>query len=135
MPENHPLEGLESFLLENIESYAQLECLLALATRPELEWKVDLVAETIRLSPAETRSALDHLVRRRLLVASPDIENPSFGLDRDHHAFVVRLDRLYRSQTLLIVRLMNANALERVRHEAAKTFSDAFLIRKKKPDG
>jgi hypothetical protein len=135
MPENPSLEGLQEFLFENIESYEQLACLLALAARAGAECRLELVAEILYLPPAVARSALHHLVRRRLLVESGEPGNPAFTLDRLRYDFVIDLEKLYRSQPLVVVHLMNANALQRVRHEAAKRFSDAFLIRKKEPDG
>jgi hypothetical protein len=49
---------------------------------------------------------------------------------------VQRLDEICGSQPHVVMRWMNANALERVRSEAIRTFADSFLMgKKKKPDG
>ena len=50
-------------------------------------------------------------------------------------ATIERLARAYKDQPMPVIKLMSANAIERVRTAALRTFADAFLIRKDKKDG
>ncbi len=135
MPENEISEDVRKFLFESILSYEHLEALLLIAKNPTKEWSAENLSETLRLSGDLASDALDHLFKRRLLRQSPE---PSLFLyDASSAKLVESLARLYEEQRLLIIRLMNTNAMERMRNGAITTFADAFLIarRKKSPDG
>jgi hypothetical protein len=50
-------------------------------------------------------------------------------------AGVSALARAYADQRLEIMKLISANAIERLRTAAIRAFSDSFLIRRKRRDG
>ena len=54
----------------------------------------------------------------------------SSGLD----TAVGRLEREYAERPILIIQLMSANAIERLRTAALHTFADAFVLKKKDKD-
>ena len=49
-------------------------------------------------------------------------------------ATIEALARVYEERRLDVIKRMTANAIERVRTAAIRTFSDAFLLRRKKDD-
>jgi len=122
-------------LSEHVTSYEQLETLLLLHAHSERTWTVAQVAEHIRIDDANVALALMELCSHQLLerdAGRPVIEyhyNPANGLLAKA---VDLLATAYRDQRLEIVRLMSANAIERMRSTAARTFSDAFLLKGKK---
>jgi len=134
MAEDDPDRDVKRFLLENLESYEQLQSLLLIAKAPDKDWTAKSVAETLRLPSASAHSALEHLSRRRLLNGRGEVDAMLFKYHPEHASVVQRLDEICCAQLHVVLRWMNANALERVRSEAIKTFADAFLM-KKKPDG
>ncbi len=44
------------------------------------------------------------------------------------------LERAYAERPILIIQLMSANAIERLRNVALHTFADAFVLNKKDKD-
>jgi hypothetical protein len=125
-------------LLERIESYEQLEALLLLHAFPQQEWTAKATAERLGIPLNSADAALESLCELQLAAVTP------IGSVRSFHylsgrlttdATLQRLARTYDEQRLAIVHLMNANAIERLRTAAIRTFADAFLIGNKKKDG
>lgn len=128
-------ETVRRFLDAYVDGYDQLDALLLVAHRSDTPWTTASVAERLGLPAAAAQIALDHLVRARLVVESRSGGTRTLALDPAHADVVARLERAYAADRLAIVRWMNARAIARVRTEALRTFSDAFLFRKKKDDG
>jgi hypothetical protein len=136
MAEEDPDRDVQRFLLENVESYEQLQSLLLIAKAPDRKWTAQQVAESSGLTLASAQAVLEHLARRRLLVCRSEGDALVHEYRSDQDEVVRRLERISASQLHVVLSWMNANALERVRSEAIKTFADAFLMgKKKKPDG
>lgn len=135
MASNDPDRDVQRFLLENLESYEQLQALLLIAKAPDKDWTAKHVAEALRLSPASARAVLEHLSRRSLLKGRGAVDEMLFTYVPEQAAVVQRLVQICGSEPHVVMKWMNTHALERVRSEAIKTFADAFLLRKKKPDG
>lgn len=134
--EEDPDRDVKRFLLENLESYEQLQSLLLIAKAAPGGCTAQQVAESLKLPAATARAALEHLSRRRLLASRGAGDAAIFSHLPQPTDVVRRLDELCSSQLHVLLSWMNANALERVRSEAIKTFADSFLMgKKKKPDG
>jgi hypothetical protein len=83
-------------------------------------------------------AALQHLLDVRLasVETSAGVRVFRYGHERtDVDATVGALVRAYDQNRLEIVKLMNANAIQRLRNAALKTFADAFILGGKKKDG
>jgi len=126
---------VQRFLLENLESHEQLRSLLLIAKAPDRDWTAQQVADALKLPPASAHDVLQHLSRRSLLKGRGAVDEMLFTYVPEQAAVVQRLDQICGDEPHVVMKWMNANALERVRSSAIKTFADAFLLRKKKPDG
>lgn len=143
-PESLP-ESVRALLRERIESYEELETLLALErlrgtskTADELTAVVRVNAQLIEraLRALETRS----LIERRVSTGGTDVAGPP-GLERQYcyapasgelDNAVRALAKAYAEQPIPIIKLMSENAIQRMRTGAARAFADAFILRKDK---
>jgi predicted transcriptional regulator len=136
MPDEVPLP-VRQLLRSCIDSYEELEALLALmGTRPRT-WTADQLATTLNVRESVASKALADLAAAGLLAQAEGalgaFEYSPTGVALAQAAEA--LEQQCRTNRIAIMRLMNANALERVRGGAARAFADAFVIGKKKDDG
>lgn len=126
-------EGLTGFLLERIASYEELELLLLLRKESQGLHSVAELASALDLSEETALSSLERLAARgmcqrggaarpfRYAPATPEIARR-----------VDELARAYEGARLSVIRIMNENAVKRMRAAAIRSFADAFRLRKKK---
>jgi hypothetical protein len=137
---NEPLsaipENVRAFLREHVASYEQLEVLLFLHTYPEQTWSPAAVAAELHIADDLATSALDELSRRSIVDASGQQRHARYRLGSDDklRQLVDLVARAYADNHLDMVRLMSANAIERIRATVARAFIDAFLIGRKRED-
>jgi hypothetical protein len=130
-------------LFDHVTSYEQLEALLLLHARPAQWHSATQVAAALHIDAANAAAALMALARQRLLGA--EAAGGAGGqrwlyapADGRLATSVDKLAQAYGRQRLEVVKQMSANAIERVRSSAARTFADAFLLggnRRKDGDG
>jgi hypothetical protein len=124
-------------LLETIETYEQLEVLLLLYRGRQQRLAIDEVADRLGTSASEVDAALAQLRSLDLIAFEATGNRRVFWYlgtpQRD--AALGSLARCYDEQRLSIVKLMNANAIERLRTAAIRRFADAFVVGSKKKDG
>ena len=129
-------EDVRALLHEHIESYEQLETLLLLRRERYEQWTGEALAARLRVRAELIASALVGLEASGLVAATGAAPGrfayraASSGLD----AAVGRLEREYAERPILIIQLMSANAIERVRTAALHTLADAFVLKKKDKD-
>jgi hypothetical protein len=129
-------EDVRALLHEHIESYEQLEVLLLLRRERYEEWTVARLAARLHVREELIETALEGLKRSGLVEASGAAparfayRTAGSGLD----AATSRLEREYAERPILIIQLMSANAIERVRTAALHTFADAFVLNKSGKD-
>ncbi|MGH8143693.1 MAG: hypothetical protein ACREU2_14395 [Steroidobacteraceae bacterium] len=124
-------------LLEQITTYEQLETLLLLHAQPAQGWSAPAVAAAVRIQEDSAAAALNELVAQRLVSFKSDGAKSEYqyaAADAAAASAVDRLSQAYSQQRLEVVKQMSANAIERVRSSAARTFSDAFIFRRKRDD-
>ncbi len=131
-------DDVQMLLRERIHSLEQLEIVLLVRKLHEQDWTVDAVGKSVSLPTVDVVDVLEHLQTAGLLtcrregrlvvyryqLAPPEVE-----------AAVDTLARLYRETPLSVIRVLNANAIDRVRTGAIKMFADAFVIRGGKKNG
>ena len=131
-------EGVQKLLRDHIESYEQLELLLFLRTERDHPWTVEALTVPLRIPASLASLALDELQRAGFVQArAPGAEKQYVYVAQSDpvEATLNRLAQAYREHPIPILKQMSANAIERVRTAALRTFADAFLLRKDKKDG
>jgi hypothetical protein len=129
-------DDVRALLHEHIESYEQLETLLLLRRERYEHWTGEGLAARLRVRTELVDAALARLKASGLVEATGSAPNrfayrpASSGLD----AAVGRLQSEYTERPILIIQLMSANAIERLRTAALHTFADAFVLKKKDDD-
>ena len=120
-------DSVRAFLREHIHSYEHLEVLLLLWRSPGQSWSPENLAEKLGLPLAATERALRDLTGDLLIRGTRDgipifrYAASTSGLNRTLQA----LARAYETELLELTKLMNANAVERIR-SATLRFSDSF---------
>ena len=129
-------EDVRALIHEHIESYEHLETLLLLRRERYEQWTSDTLAARLHVRPELVAAALASLKASGLVETTGTAPTcfayraASSGLD----AAVGRLEREYAERPILIIQLMSANSIERLRTAALHTFADAFVLNKKDKD-
>lgn len=139
MTEPHDIAPrVRSLISERIESFEQLEVLKLLSSQPTRDWTAAAVGRELRIDADLAAMALHSLAVRELVVMRRSEREPTFRFGSANPSLSLAAEdllRAYADDPLGIVRLLSANAIERVRTAATRAFSDAFLYRKDKKDG
>jgi hypothetical protein len=133
MPDAEALpERVRSFLSSRIERYEDLQVLLFLRARRGEWWSSHAMAERLRDTLDELDDALERLLHGGLIEADTDAAGPRYrfgGCDDTTATIVEELARACLDQSLMVVKLMTTNALERLRARSVLTFSQALAAR------
>jgi len=131
-------EDVQRLLRDHIESYEQFELLLLLRTETDHPWTAEALSTRLRIPTSLASLALSELQTAGF------VESRACGAEKQF-TFVAqssrveetlsRLVQAYREHPIPILKQMSANAIERVRTAALRTFADAFVLRKDKKDG
>lgn len=129
MSTQDPPPDVSSFLQEHIAGIEDLEALLLLRSDASRRWSAAAVAATLERPPAWAGPVL------QALCAAEVVEGTGEGADRRFayrpatpalESMVTTLAGLYVEERAEILRLLNENAVDRIRAAAARTFSGAF---------
>jgi hypothetical protein len=139
MPDGGVPADVQAFLREHVESYEQLEVLLRLRLQPDRSWTPLDVASELRISDELGLAALRFLCRERLLGVDVGRGVLLFRYAPQSAELVELIPRLaiaYEENRLEVMRLMTANAIDRLRLGPMNRLANAFLLgRKKNRDG
>jgi hypothetical protein len=117
---------ISSFILEKIDSVAQLEALLLMRANRDEEWSAGTLAKRLYISESETAAILTALSARDFLQSGSDTllfrYKPS---SLPFQLMVDRLAELYAKQLVPITNLIHSKAKTRV-----QKFADAFRFTK-----
>jgi hypothetical protein len=135
MPETLP-KNVHAFLRAHIESYEQLELLLFLRQHAAQEWPMSGIAERMRFPADEIDNAVKGLLAARCIAERTEPQRAVRYAPRDEGQAeaIDALAAAYADRPLAIIKLMNTNAIERVRSAAMDTFADAFVLGRKRDD-
>jgi hypothetical protein len=129
-------DDVRALLNEHIESYEQLETLLLLRRERYEEWTIEGLAARLHVGAELVETALAGLKMSGLVEAKAAAPTrfayrpTSSGLD----AAAGRLEREYAERPILVIQLMSANSIERLRTATLHTFADAFVLKKRDKD-
>jgi hypothetical protein len=138
MVEYSPIpDVVRELVRERVQAIEQIEVLLLLrveALRDQADaYEPKLVAERLRLSESVVRAALAHLAAGDLLAESA----AGFAYRPRTEALAAAVDALatcYADARVEMLRLISANAVERLRSSSLKVFAEAFRLRRRKKD-
>ena len=119
------------FLLNAIDSIAQLEGLLWLRAHAGESWDGTTLARQLYISDAEAAVLLEHLARRGLVAVEDrmDLRHYAYRPVTDElDAMVTQIDDLYRRYLIPVAHLVHAKP-----QSSIEAFADAFRLRKDKP--
>ena len=126
MPDEPLSPQLRQFILDCIDSVAQLEILLLLQTNPTEAWSAERMARELRIAPSGAGNELDVLTARQLLAISS--ENPRhyrYGpASPEIAALAVQVAQAY-----LLLRVTVIGEIFSKPSDNLRVFADAFRIR------
>jgi len=131
MPTGDVPETVQRFLLQHVESFEQLEILMRLRAQQPTSSSAATLSEKLGLSLEFTAEALTALIAQGL-VQRHEAE-AGFRFAPTSKLLKEAADELaecYGRHRLEIVKLINANAIKRMRTSALRAFADAFVLRK-----
>ncbi len=131
-------EDVKQLLYETIRTYEQLEALVLLHGAPDAGWNAQRIADALRI-PDDAAAEMLHAMSLAGLIESAQCADPAAPTYRVAAGalgdIAARLVQAYDDNRLEVIRLMNANAIHRMRTDAMRAFADAFLFSKDGKDG
>jgi hypothetical protein len=126
---------LKAFLRERIHSYELLELLLLVRQSPSQAWSAELFAKRLKIPEAVALECASELHTGDLLEMVLDGRNWVYRYKPATPELARLADELahaFEEERLALVRLMNENAVDRVRSAAMRMFADSFVLGKKR---
>jgi hypothetical protein len=125
-------DEVRRFIVASIASVAQLEVLLLLREDREREWKTEEVSRALYAARGGMADQLNDLVAKGLayVTLAPDARfryRPESDSELD--AVVARLADTYKERRVSVISLIYSEPVDK-----ARSFADAFRIRKEKED-
>jgi hypothetical protein len=119
-------EDVQKFILENIDSIAQMEGLLLLRANPDRKWSAEDVARRIYIKKSEAEIFMNRLSARQLILTSGG-QNPLYEY-KPHpelENMVQRMADAYSRYLLPVTHLIHSKEKFKIQN-----FADAFKIKK-----
>jgi hypothetical protein len=126
---------VQAFLHDRVESHEQLAALLLLRSTADKSWDAAQVASVLGIPEGIADEALRGLREQSLLSASIAANEVRFRYDPEPvelDGVVAKLEKADAEQKIDVLRLMTANAIERLRTKALTTFAEAFVLRRQR---
>jgi predicted transcriptional regulator len=131
-------EDVQQLLREHIESFEQLGLLLLLHDERDLCWTQEALSSRLGLPDSLVLEGLDGLRSAGFVESATENNRAGYRYCVQHQRLettIARLAQAYKEQPMPVIKLMTANAIERMRTAAVRTFADAFIVRKENKDG
>jgi hypothetical protein len=122
-------DDLAQFILERIDSVAQLEALLLLRNEPHEKWSAAALAKRLYITDKETAALLERLCADGFLVATSS-QPPLYHYQPGSQELGKMIDRaaeIYSKHLVPVTNLIHSKPKTRVQE-----FADAFRLRKDK---
>jgi hypothetical protein len=121
-------DTIRSFILEKIESVAELEGLLILKENPAQKWTSPQLAERLYVDEQRSKELLTTLLAKGLVTVEGSEKNPEYRYlpeSSDIGAVVEELVSFYSKHIVPVTNLIHSRSTHKV-----QTFADAFKLRK-----
>lgn len=128
MAEHFIPDDVAHFVLEKIDSVAQLEALLLLRRDPEKEWSAAALAARLYISEEQTKELLEGLRAQGFVAAQSNSSVCRYQpVTTELHQMLDRLAEIYAKQLVPVTNLIHSKPRPRIQE-----FADAFRLRKDK---
>ncbi|HEU4771280.1 MAG TPA: hypothetical protein VFS68_03895 [Candidatus Udaeobacter sp.] len=128
MAEHFIPDDVAHFVLEKIDSVAQLEALLLLRRDPEKEWSAAALAARLYISEEQTKELLEGLRAQGFVAAQSNSSVYRYQpVTTELHQMLDRLAEIYAKQLVPVTNLIHSKPRPRIQE-----FADAFRLRKDK---
>lgn len=120
-------DDVARFILEKLDSIAQLEGLLLLRNSPEKQWSVQALAARLYIDEKQTAQLLSDLCKQSLAIMIPS-DPPLYQYhpgSTELRNMVDRVAEIYSTHLVPVTALLHSKAKARVQE-----FADAFKLRK-----
>lgn len=121
---------MRHLLSTKLDSFEKVELVALLARHPRREDTLDGIARALQVG----RDVLERLALDLAKTDLVEVHGEAVRLVASKEDLVT-IDEAARIEPTTLVRWLSAIALDRIRGMAARSFADAFTIRKKKDDG
>lgn len=128
-------DRIKRFLAEHVHTYEELEVVVLLHTAAGLGLTCEAIAERLPIPVTLIDDALKGLHSRGIVSTRTDGDATYYMPSAAYNDQSGELAALYAQQKLEVVMLMSANAIDRVRTGAMRTFADCFFVARKRKDG
>ncbi len=120
---------IQRLLETTIDSFEKLEIVRSLWRTDGAAWSIDRLAERVGTSSDHMGPSLEELAAEGLLCPTRD---HAYTAVKSHvrATSITQLLELYERDPLVVMRVINAIAVRRIRAMAARTFADSFLMRR-----
>lgn len=117
-------EDVSQFILQHIDSIAQMEGLLLFSANPERQWNAESMARELFISEEQAASILTQLTEQGFIVLAEESYHYK-PKNSKLKAMVERTAALYRQYLIPVTNLIHSKPKSRVQE-----FADAFKLRK-----
>lgn len=127
MSNNFIPDDVAQFIVERIDSVAQMEALLLFRSHPTQEWSVEELAKRLYITQKQTADLLSSLCAHEILVAISG-ESPKYRYQPGSKKLQLMVDRvteIYSKHLVPVTNLIHSKPTTRVQE-----FADAFKFRK-----
>jgi hypothetical protein len=120
-------DAVRAFLLQHIDSIAQLEALLLLRAEPTCTWSAEMMARRLYITTQEAAVVLEHLAAHSFLTTPQDLPDryQYHPASSEWADMVDRIAALYTQYLIPVTHLIHSKPRTRVQE-----FADAFKLRK-----
>ena len=128
-------DGVAELLADRVDSFEKLELIVALHAAPRATMSLDELCRTLKLARDVVREAALQLRAASLVELTSVDDVQLLPPTKSERAAVTDLVQVYADDRLALVKAMSELSVNRIRSMAARTFAEAFVIRKKPPKG
>jgi hypothetical protein len=124
--------ALRALLDDKLDTLEKLEVVLALADAPSATASVADLALQLQVGHEVLRQVVDEIARSGLVAVAEDAV--TLRATAEEQPLLAQAANIYAHNRHEMMRIMTRVGMERIRRMAARTFADAFQIRRKKKD-
>jgi hypothetical protein len=122
------LPDVKHFILQNIDSVAQIEGLILIRTNPQAEWDAALVSERLYIDHEAAAALLLQLTERGLFSLAATARYKYCLQSPERENILERVIETYRQYLLPVTHLIHSSLPQ----SRIQKFADAFIIKKGK---